>query len=216
MAVTQLGIKAPDLPDPFNPVGDMNTLASTADTAIRQAASRGTAAQRAAFTAAAPNGTLWQDTDGVKMIWRKDGASWVPAVWRWSGTTAQMNAFTQAPTGFKWFNSSESREYVRLAGAWSFDSGPSGTVTFNSGAGSQISGSVFYGAATNVLIPVVAGPGETIRVVDVARAATWGFLSQIGPGTVSGGVTSVPVRSIIIGSAASISLTVAWDLVKTG
>lgn len=118
MAVTQLGIKAPDLPDPFNPVGDMNTLASTADAAIRQSASKGTASQRTAFTSTATNGTLWQDTDGIKMLWRKDGASWVPAISSASGTVAQMNSFTQAPTGFIWTLSTGTTQLIRTGGAW--------------------------------------------------------------------------------------------------
>lgn len=118
MAVTLLGIKAPDLPDPFNPVGDMNVLGATADTAIRMSLSRGSAAQRASFTATATNGTLWQDTDGIKMVWRKDGTIWVPGVWKWAGTLAQMNSFTQAPAGFEWYNTTDAKSYTRVAGAW--------------------------------------------------------------------------------------------------
>ena len=102
-------------------------MAGTIDTAITNGlntvgaganAYKGTAAQRTAFLSTAVNGMLWQDTDGIKMIWRKDGAVWVPAVWRWSGTTAQMTAFTQAPNGFEWFNTTDNSEYVRLGGVW--------------------------------------------------------------------------------------------------
>lgn len=80
---------------------------------------RGTASQRAAFLSTAVDGMLWQDTDGIRMIWRKDGALWVPAVWRWRGTTAQMNSFgANAPDGFEWFNTTDNSEYVRLGGVW--------------------------------------------------------------------------------------------------
>lgn len=120
MAVTPRGIVAPNLPDPYNLVGDLNTLARTADAAIGGVANahRGASTQRTAFTTTAVNGMLWQDTDGIKMLWRKDGTAWVPAVWRWAGTTAQMNAFTQAPNGFEWFNTSTSARNVRIGGAW--------------------------------------------------------------------------------------------------
>lgn len=80
---------------------------------------RGTASQRAAFLSTAADGMLWQDTDGIRMIWRKDGALWVPAVWRWRGTTAQMNSFgANAPDGFEWFSTTDNSEYVRVGGAW--------------------------------------------------------------------------------------------------
>lgn len=80
---------------------------------------RGTASQRAAFLSTAVDGMLWQDTDGIRMIWRKDGALWVPAVWRWRGTTAQMNSFgANAPDGFEWFSTTDNSEYVRSSGVW--------------------------------------------------------------------------------------------------
>lgn len=79
---------------------------------------RGTAAQRTAALAGVPVGTHWQDTDGIRMLWRKDGAAWVPAVWDWGGTTAQMNGFTQAPDGFRWFNTTDRGSYARVSGTW--------------------------------------------------------------------------------------------------
>lgn len=103
-------------------------MAGTIDTAITNGlntagaganAHKGTAAQRAAFLSTAVNGMLWQDTDGIKMIWRKDGAAWAPAVWRWSGTTAQMNSFgANAPDGFEWFNTTTNTTHTRLGGSW--------------------------------------------------------------------------------------------------
>lgn len=79
---------------------------------------RGTAAQRAAALAGVPVGTHWQDTDGIRMLWRKDGAAWVPAVWNWGGTTSQMNGFTEAPEGFEWWNTTVAKSYTRKSGAW--------------------------------------------------------------------------------------------------
>lgn len=97
-------------------------MAGTIDSALDLYgnALRGTASQRAAFLSTAVDGMLWQDTDGIRMIWRKDGALWVPAVWRWRGTTAQMNSFgANAPDGFEWFSTTNNSSYVRLGGAWS-------------------------------------------------------------------------------------------------
>lgn len=127
MPTTARGIWTPSDTDAVDFTTHLATMAGTIDTAITNGlntigaganAFKGTAAQRTAFLSTAVNGMLWQDTDSIKMIWRKDGAAWVPAVWRWSGTTAQMNAFTQAPNGFEWFNTTDNSDYVRLGGAW--------------------------------------------------------------------------------------------------
>lgn len=127
MPTTARGIWTPSDTDAVDFTTHLATMAGTIDTAITNGlntvgaganAHKGTAAQRTAFLSTAVNGMLWQDTDGIKMIWRKDGAVWVPAVWRWSGTTAQMTAFTQAPNGFEWFNTTDNSDYVRLSGAW--------------------------------------------------------------------------------------------------
>lgn len=113
-------LRTPDPGDSYNLVADLAILGQDVQNALtlRANAYTGTVSQRTAFTSTATDGMLWQDTDGIKMIWRKDGAAWVPAVWRWSGTTAQMNGFTQAPNGFEWFNTADNSEYVRLGGAW--------------------------------------------------------------------------------------------------
>ncbi len=127
MPTTARGIWTPSDTDAVDFTTHLATMAGTIDTAITNGlntigaganAFKGTAAQRTAFLSTAVNGMLWQDTDSIKMIWRKDGAAWVPAVWRWSGTTSQMNAFTQAPNGFEWFNTTDNSDYVRLGGVW--------------------------------------------------------------------------------------------------
>lgn len=113
-------LRTPDPGDPYNLVPDLATLAGDVQTALLlrdNNTGSGTASQRTAFTSSAPDGFLWQDTDGIKMIWRKDGAVWVPAVWHWSGTNTQMTGFAP-PDGFEWFNTTDNIEYVRLGGAW--------------------------------------------------------------------------------------------------
>lgn len=141
MPTTARGIWTPSDTDAVDFTTHLATMAGTIDTAITNGlntigaganAFKGTAAQRAAFLSTAVNGMLWQDTDSIKMIWRKDGAAWVPAVWRWSGTTAQMNAFA-APNGFEWFNTTDNSDYVRLGGVWVATS-TSATITAASGS----------------------------------------------------------------------------------
>lgn len=116
-------LPTPALTDAYNLVGDLATFSSAVDGALTEVGNvfKGTASERIAFASIAVDGMLWQDTDGIKMIWRRDSTvagNWTPAVTRWTGTTAQMNAFTQAPNGFAWFNSTDNSEYVRLGGAW--------------------------------------------------------------------------------------------------
>lgn len=119
MPVTPRGIVTPNDPDNWDLIVDLAAMGSSIDTAIGNSASgrNGTAAQRTAYTVSATNGFLWQDTDGIKMIWRKDGAVWVPAVWRWSGTTTQMNSFA-APNGFEWENLTDFKTYFRTGSGW--------------------------------------------------------------------------------------------------
>ena len=142
-------------------------MAGTIDSALDLYgnALRGTASQRAAFLSTAVDGMLWQDTDGIRMIWRKDGAAWVPAVWRWRGTTAQMNSFgANAPDGFEWFNTTNNSEYVRLSGGWR---GGVGTITPASGY--TLAGSTVY----RVGPLVVANVKTTRSSTQTANGAAW-------------------------------------------
>ena len=107
---------------------------------------KGTVSERNAFESSAPEGSLWVDTDGIKMIWRKGVSVFEPAVWRWSGTATQMNAFTLAPDGFAWFNTSNSREYVRLGGAWKLSYVDTGEQTLTGSM--SVSGSMTTGVYT--------------------------------------------------------------------
>ena len=120
MPTTARGIWTPSDTDAVDFTTHLATMANTIETALNSGAnaSKGTAAQRAAFLSTATAGWLWQDTDGIRMIWKRGSSAWEPAVWLWSGTTAQMNAFTQAPDGFEWFSTTDNSKYVRLGGAW--------------------------------------------------------------------------------------------------
>lgn len=148
MPTTALGVWTPNDSDAVDFTTDLATMAGTIDTAIANSvngvagganAFKGTAAQRAAYLTAAPAGTMWRDTDGIRMIWAKDGAAWVPAVWRWGGTSAQRTGFTQAPVGFTWFDTTEGNEYVMLGGGW-LKSGVAGAaVPFGASPGAAVS-----------------------------------------------------------------------------
>lgn len=117
-------IPTPALSDAYNLVGDLATTASAVDDALTVVgtARRGTTAQRIAFAATSQNGMLWQDTDSIKMLWRRDSTvsgNWTPAVTRWTGTTAQMNTFAaSAPNGFEWGNTTDNAQYIRTGGVW--------------------------------------------------------------------------------------------------
>lgn len=126
-------LRTPDPGDPYNLVPDLQTLANDVQTALlKRPLSSGTSTERTAFTSTATAGWLWQDTDGAKLLWRKDGASWTPAVWRWTGTSAQMTAFA-APNGFEWYNTSDSKTYQRVGGSWVADDSGWVTATITGG-----------------------------------------------------------------------------------
>lgn len=128
-------ILTPDAGDQYALVQDLGLMADSVQDALtrRGNALKGTAAQRVSALASTTAGVLWQDTDGIGMIWKRGTSAWVPAVWRWAGTTAQMNAFTQAPNGFEWFDTSNNRSYTRESGVWTGYSSGTLPVTFGSG-----------------------------------------------------------------------------------
>ena len=192
MPTTARGIWTPSDTDAVDFTTHLATMAGTIDTAITNGlntigagsnAFKGTAAQRAAFLSTAVNGMLWQDTDSIKMIWRKDGAVWVPAVWRWSGTTAQMNAFTQAPNGFEWFNTTDNSDYVRFGGSWR-----GGVATITAASGSALA------AATGVMLDqesgTVSGGVFATRSLWTAGGATTIATVSPAPGAAHGCVVA--------------------------
>lgn len=147
----------PDAGDQYALVQDLGLLADSVQDALNLRANAviGTVAERGSF-ANPVAGMLWQDTDGIKMIWRYDSGSWVPAIWRWGGTTAQMNSFSP-PDGFEWFNTTDNGEYVRLSGVWSTLARTSHIITHTAtiGANASISGTWNYPNGPYLSVPTV-------------------------------------------------------------
>lgn len=169
-------LRTPNPGDPYNLVADLATLASDTQVALNKKVSNlltGTAAQRVAATSTSTNGMLWQDTDGIRMIWRKDGSVWVPAVWRWAGTTAQRDGFTQAPVGFEWYNSTTASTNYRIASGWVSD-----LVEAQAGAAG---GAVYASGWANVVNVNWNGlwSSKTYRTVTVNGAATKGSFASL-------------------------------------
>lgn len=154
-------LRTPNPGDPYNLVPDLATLANDVQDALtrRSNALTGTGVERVAAEPTATPGMLWIDTDGINMIWRRGVSNWEPAVWRWGGTTAQMNGFTQAPDGFEWHDTTDDSEYVRLGGAW--------VQEFATGSVSAASGTTFHTPAS-----VVKSGGWTHLTVRATRT-TW-------------------------------------------
>lgn len=71
-------IWTPDSQDDYALTADLAATAVSVQNALTRRANSytGTTAQRTAFTAAAPEGALWSDTNGEKILWIKQGASW--------------------------------------------------------------------------------------------------------------------------------------------
>lgn len=192
-------LRTPDPGDSYNLVPDLATFAGDVQAALilrDNTVQSGTASQRTAFTSTAPDGFLWQDTDGIKMIWRKDGAVWVPAVWRWSGSNTQMTGFAP-PDGFEWFNTTDNNDYVRLSGAWSQVKIPD-IVSFvapYTAAGFGSSPPIYYGATT-IAIP---SPRATVPIAQVLPIPTdTSGVQWFGSATVS--ATSIGIRLMRVGA----------------
>lgn len=113
-------IFSPDKGQAFTLTDDLQQTAESVQTALNKRANLyvGTSSEREAASTL-PNGSHWKDTDGIGMLWKRGLSNWVPAIWRWAGTTTQMNSFTQASDGFEWYNTSDGSEYLRVGGSWS-------------------------------------------------------------------------------------------------
>lgn len=72
------GLATPDVGDDYALVQDLEAFAATVQAAlIRRANTRtGTQSQRLAATGL-PDGTLWKDTTGERVLWLRDNAQWV-------------------------------------------------------------------------------------------------------------------------------------------
>lgn len=181
-------LRTPNPGDPYNLVADLATLASDTQTALNKKVSnllKGTAAERVAATGTATNGMLWQDTDGIKMIWRKDGAAWVPAVWEWAGSAAQRDGFTQAPNGFKWTNTENNRTYLRLSSAWRPEKQSGNDVMVKSGASANVSYPLAitfpepFGVVPNVQATASSTTVEGLPFVVVGNVTSTGFTASM-------------------------------------
>ena len=125
MATTpNLEIFYPEATTLFDWTSDLGKMATSIDESIlRKGPLRlGYSGDRMDLGTAAPIGTLWQDTDGIKMLWRRDNsaaAGWAPAVMSWKGSTTQRNTFEDyAPEGFSWFDTTSHREYRKYGSGW--------------------------------------------------------------------------------------------------
>lgn len=169
-------LRTPDPSSPYNLVPDLQTLANDVQTALNLRTFRtGTAAQRTAFVSTATLGFLWQDTDSLRLLWKKGASAWEPAVWQWSGTDTQMTGFA-APDGFVWHNTTDGLRYVRTGGAWAPPySNPnlpfamaSGTVT----APSSGTGSVTFPAGVFTKIPHITVTSTSYRFAVTTQSKT--------------------------------------------
>ena len=75
-------LRTPDSGDSYALVQDMGILADTTQNALIKRANAyvGTTAQRVAFSTDAPMGTIWSDTDGERLVWKKGATGWEPIV----------------------------------------------------------------------------------------------------------------------------------------
>lgn len=195
-------LRTPDPGDPYNLVSDLATLAGDVQDALndRGNAFKGTAAERAIAESSVDEGSLWVDTDGIKMIWRKGVSVFEPAVWSWSGTTTQRTAFA-APDGFQWFDTTDSTQYVKLSGVWR----PSGMRT--AGGFENITVPVGSTSSTSVTFPsgLFSAPPGVALGNDLTYSAN--LVSYIRPtGVTSSGFTISAYKD----SGSSSSARVGW------
>ena len=111
----------PDLDNNYALVQDMAGLATKVQSALTRRANSyvGPGVDRVAFTDNAPDGTLWQDSDTQKILWRKDGGSWTPATGVITGTSTQRTNFPNPPQNVIWVDSNgDQQTWVRKGSAW--------------------------------------------------------------------------------------------------
>ena len=155
------GIITPNDGDGYDLTVDLAAMANSIDSAIANNGPlrKGTVAQRTSTTGLA-DGTLWQDTDGIKMIWRWDSTvagNWAPAVKHWSGTTAQRTSFlASAPAGFTWLDTSTNLEWIKIGTAWRGKSPITGSVTFGASNGETLRETVTFPSGYFTVAPRVA------------------------------------------------------------
>jgi hypothetical protein len=205
-------LRTPDNTDAYNLVADLATLASDTQAALVKRANsyKGTATQRAAFTSA-PVGTLWQDTDGNKGLYRKDTSAWVTVFVEQYGTSTERGAITPF-FGQMWTDTNGSKLAWKgsTAGAWRRRSG---RIAIGDGPWDSTSGST-GGRSFTVDVPTVLESGETIIVQQITGNGFFSFVSQQSVGSSSGGVTPVSFRQMqFLNLSTDNDIVIAWQLV---
>lgn len=205
-------LRTPDNTDAYNLVADLATLASDTQAALVKRANsyKGTATQRAAFTSA-PVGTLWQDTDGNKNLYRKDSSAWVSTSVKEYGTSTERGAITPI-FGQMWTDTNGDKYSWKgsSAGAWRRRSG---RVSISSGSWDFVQETT--GArSVSVNIPTVIESGESILVQQFSGNSFFSVVSQQNVGTSSGGVTPVSFRQIqLLNVSTTNAIVISWELV---
>ena len=205
-------LRTPNNTDAYNLVADLATLASDTQAALiaRANAYKGTGTQRAAFTTA-PNGTLWQDTDGNKGLYRKDTSGWVTVVVEEYGTSTDRGAITPY-FGQRWVDTNGSKYAWKgsTAGSWRR---ASGRVAISAGVWDVTSGST-AARTVSVNIPTTIESGESILIQQLTGNGYYSVVSQQSVGTSSGGVTPVSFRQVqLLNTSADNGITIAWQIV---
>lgn len=205
-------LRTPDNSDAYNLVADLATLASDVQAALVARANtyKGTASARASFTTA-PNGTLWQDTDGNKGLYRKDTSAWATVVVEEYGTSTERGSITPY-FGQMWTDTNGSKYSWKGAtdGSWRKRSG---RITVADGAWDTTSGST-AGRTVSVDIPTVIESGESILIQQITGNSYYSFITQQSVGSSSGGVTPVSFRQMqFLNTTADNGVTLSWQLV---
>jgi len=205
-------LRTPDNSDAYNLVADLATLASDVQAALVARANtyKGTASARASFTTA-PNGTLWQDTDGNKGLYRKDTSAWATVVVEEYGTSTERGSITPY-FGQMWTDTNGSKYSWKGAtdGSWRKRSG---RIAVADGAWDTTSGST-AGRTISVDIPTVIESGESILIQQISGNGFYSFISQQSVGSSSGGVTPVSFRQMqFLNTSTDNGVTLSWQLV---
>lgn len=114
--VTADGITTPDYNSSGDIVPALTTMGATIQTALDTRANsyRGTSSEREAFRTAAPEGTLWADTNGPKVLWQKRGSNWVRIHPEWD--SGWVTNFIRAQSG--WKVRTDTTNNIRRIGDW--------------------------------------------------------------------------------------------------
>ena len=143
-----------DSADNYDLVIDAAATATSIQAALTARANsyKGTTAQRTAFTATAPEGTTWADTNGDKTLWIKQGASW-QKVWTVGAASSPAPTGITLNAGWKIYAGADSfmRSGTLVAANWAF------TYT---GADISVSASGDIGNQTIGTLPVPLRPAQ--------------------------------------------------------